>query len=81
MTAKKKAVTKAKVDNVNHPPHYQQHPVLECIDVIEHFSLNLGNALKYIWRAGLKSNDPIEDLDKAIWYLQREKLRLKKFVL
>jgi len=36
----------------------------------------LGNAVKYIWRAGIKSDDPITDLRKAIWYLEREIARL-----
>jgi hypothetical protein len=37
----------------------------------------LGNAVKYIWRAGLKSNSAIEDLQKACWYLEREIERLR----
>ena len=66
-------------DPVNHPRHYTSHPSgIECIQVTEHMSFCLGNATKYIWRADLK-NDAIEDIDKAIWYLQREKQRrLKK---
>lgn len=60
-------------DNVNHPPHYKQHPSgIECIQITEHMTFNLGNATKYIWRAGLKSANPIEDLKKAAWYIQRE---------
>jgi|688.fasta_scaffold1250122_2 hypothetical protein len=59
-------------DVVNHPPHYTQHPSgVECIDITEHFNFNLGNAIKYIWRAGLKG-DSVEDLRKAAWYVQRE---------
>jgi hypothetical protein len=67
-------------DNVNHPKHYTGHPSgIECIDVIEHMTLNLGNAVKYIWRAGLKTSSPtIEDLKKAIWYIEREIKRLEK---
>lgn len=66
-------------DAVDHPPHYTQHPSgVECIQVTEHMTFSLGNAMKYIWRAGLKSADPIEDIDKAIWYLQREKERLSQ---
>lgn len=59
-------------DQVNHPLHYQGRN-LEVIDVIESFDLNfsLGNAVKYILRAGKKANRN-EDLKKAIWYLQRE---------
>ena len=60
-------------DGVNHPKHYNSHPAgIECIDVVEHLSFNVGNAIKYLWRAGLKSKDPIEDLRKAIWYINRE---------
>lgn len=66
------------MSNVDHPPHYNQHPAqIECIDVAEAFTFNLGNAIKYIWRAGLKSPDPLEDLAKAQWYLQREITRLQ----
>jgi hypothetical protein len=58
--------------NVDHPRHYTQHPSgVECIDVTEHMGFCLGNAVKYIWRADLK-NDAIEDLRKAIWYIERE---------
>lgn len=60
------------LDMVNHPPHYKQHPSgVECIQITEHMGFNLGNAVKYIWRADLKQN-AIEDLKKAIWYVQRE---------
>jgi hypothetical protein len=59
-------------DPVNHPRHYTSHPSgVECITVTEHMSFNLGNALKYIWRADLK-NDALEDLRKARWYIDRE---------
>ena len=59
-------------DPVNHPPHYTQHPSgVECIQITEHMSFNLGNALKYIWRCDLKA-DAIKDLEKAIWYIERE---------
>jgi hypothetical protein len=61
-----------KRERVNHPAHYNAHPSgVECIDIVEHFNFNVGNAVKYIWRAGLKG-DAIEDLKKAAWYLQRE---------
>ena len=60
------------VDLVNHPPHYTAHPSgIECIDVVEHMGFNLGNAVKYIWRADEKGN-AVEDLRKAAWYVQRE---------
>lgn len=64
------------IDPVN-PPHYKDHPSgVECIVIVEHFGFNLGNAVKYIWRAGIKSPDPLEDLKKARWYLDREIQRL-----
>lgn len=64
---------------VNHPPHYNAHPSgVECITVTEHMNFNLGNAVKYIWRAGLKSKEAIIDLEKAHWYIEREIARLKK---
>lgn len=65
-------------DAVNHPPHYNAHPSgVECITVTEHMNFNIGNAVKYLWRAGLKSDDPITDLEKASWYALREVKRLK----
>ena len=65
-------------DNVNHPKHYTSHPSgVECIQVAEHMSFTLGNALKYIWRADLKG-DALEDLRKARWYLDREIARREK---
>lgn len=64
--------------NVNHPEHYNKHPSgIECIDVIEHMGFNLGNAMKYIWRSDLKNN-AIEDLEKALWYINREIEKRKK---
>ena len=59
-------------DPVNHPAHYTSHPSgIECIEVTRHMGFNLGNALKYIWRADLKGN-ALEDLKKARWYLDDE---------
>ncbi len=59
-------------DPVNHPQHYTSHPSgIECIQITEHMGFNLGNAVKYIWRADLK-HDAIEDMKKAVWYIQRE---------
>ncbi len=58
-------------DMVNHPPHYTSHPSgIECIQVTEHMSFTIGNAVKYLWRADLKNG--LEDLKKAAWYIQRE---------
>lgn len=63
-------------DAIN-PPHYQSHPSgVECIDITEHMNFCLGNAMKYIWRAGLKDN-ALEDLKKARWYIEREIARME----
>lgn len=71
--------TTEEIDLVNAPPHYRQHPSgVECIDIVEHFGYNLGNAVKYIWRQGLKTSDGTEDLNKAIWYIRRELARREK---
>ena len=69
---------KAVKDNVNHPPHYTKHPSgVECIAVTEHMNFNIGNAVKYLWRAGEKGN-LVEDLQKAVWYINREIERVGK---
>lgn len=66
------------MSSVDHPEHYNTNPSgIECIDVVRHMNFNRGNAIKYIWRAGSK-NDEIEDLKKAIWYLQDEVKRLER---
>lgn len=64
-------------ENVNHPAHYNQHPAgIECIDIIRHYTCDIANAIKYLWRAGLKqemgkqdAEKEIEDLHKALWYI------------
>ena len=63
-------------DAIN-PQHYKRGGI-ECIDVIEAFELgyHLGNAVKYILRAGRKTASPLTDLKKSIWYLEREVKRL-----
>ena len=74
----------AKKDNVNHPKHYTSDPSgIECIDITRHRNFNIGNAIKYLWRAGLKEDKDrklidkqVEDLNKAIWYLVDEIHRL-----
>lgn len=64
-------------DPVNHPSHYTSHPSgVECITIIRHMNFNLGNALKYIWRAGQKG-DAVEDLRKAVFYLNDEIARIE----
>lgn len=65
-----------KNDPVNHPAHYTSHPSgIEVIQITEHENFCRGNAIKYILRAG-KKGDEIEDLKKAVWYLNREIERL-----
>lgn len=61
----------SKNDPVNKPKHYTEHPSgVECIQITEHMNFLLGNAMKYIWRADLKNG--VEDLQKAVWYINRE---------
>lgn len=70
-----------KKEAVNHPNHYggERNPY-EAIKVIEAWDLNfsLGNVLKYMSRAGKKSDNPLEDLKKAAWYLNREIQRIEE---
>ena len=70
--------TVKQTDMVNHPPHYTSDPSgIECIEITRHRNFNIGNAIKYLWRAGLKDgNSDIQDLNKAIWYIQDEIKRL-----
>lgn len=64
-------------DAIN-PPHYQSHPSgIECIQVTEHMSFLIGNAVKYLWRAGSKG-DEAEDLRKALWYIERRIAQLEQ---
>jgi hypothetical protein len=70
---------------VNNPKHYTSHPSgIDCIQITEHMSFNLGNALKYIWRCDLKK-EAVEDLRKARWYIDREiekrvKIKNQKYI-
>lgn len=65
-------------DAVNHPAHYTAHPSgVEAITICEHMNFCLGNAMKYLFRAGLKG-DMVEDLKKARWYIDREIARLAR---
>ena len=71
-------MSRSRHDSVNHPKHYVSNPSgVECITVVEHMSFNVGNATKYLWRAGQKG-DAIEDLKKSQWYVTREIQRLEK---
>lgn len=70
---------------VDHPLHYNQHPSgIECIEIARHYCFSIGNAIKYLWRAGLKQEvgksdvtKEIEDLEKAKWYIQDRINQLK----
>jgi hypothetical protein len=67
------------IDVVNHPPHYTSDPSgIECIQITRHRNFNIGNAIKYLWRAGLKEDAKIQDLRKAIWYIEDEVKRLEE---
>lgn len=76
--------SKNKNDQVNHPKHYTSDPSgIECIDITRYRNFNIGNAIKYLWRAGLKEDKDrklidkqVEDLNKAVWYLVDEIHRL-----
>lgn len=64
-------------DPVNHPSHYTWHPSgVEVIQITEHMNFCLGNAIKYILRSEHKK-DQVQDLEKAVWYINREIARLK----
>ena len=67
-------------EQINHPAHYGGDTTYEAIKVIEAWGLGfaLGNAVKYISRAGKKSDDALSDLRKAAWYLRREIDRLER---
>ncbi|MEG1856237.1 MAG: DUF3310 domain-containing protein [Acinetobacter sp.] len=66
-------------DEVNQPSHYTSHPSgIECIEITRHHDFAIGNAIKYLWRAGLKNSDnEIQDLEKAAWYIQDKIKQLK----
>lgn len=65
-------------DAVNHPAHYTSDPSgIECIQITRHRNFNIGNAIKYLWRAGLKEDAKVQDLRKAIWYIEDEIKRLE----
>jgi len=70
-------------DPVNHPSHYTSDPSgVECITITRHRNFNIGNAIKYLWRAGLKESDKglvkqVEDLRKAVFYIEDEIKRLE----
>lgn len=66
-------------EHVDHPKHYGQHPSgVECIDLAEVLSFNIGSAFKYVYRRSSKANT-VQDLEKARWYIVREIERLASF--
>jgi hypothetical protein len=74
------------IDMVNHPPHYTSHPSgVEAIEITRHYDFAVGNAIKYLWRAGLKKDQTkkdaakeIEDLEKAVFYINDKINQLRK---
>ena len=59
-------------DPVNHPSHYTSHPSgVECLTITRHMGFNIGNAIKYLWRADLKGS-AVQDLEKAAFYIANE---------
>ena len=77
---RRKMMAARRREMVNHPDHYRpSNSKYEAIDVIEDWNLGFsdGNALKYICRHKFKDN-PVEDIKKAIWYLERHLEQLKK---
>ena len=77
------------MEQVNHPKHYNLHPAgIECIDIIRHYTCDIANAIKYLWRAGLKpemgkedAEKEIEDLKKALWYIEDYRVKIPQLLL
>ena len=77
------------MEHVNHPKHYNSHPNgIECIDIIRHYVCDIANAIKYLWRAGLKAEmgmedaeKEIEDLKKALWYIEDYRRKIPQLLL
>ena len=75
------------MEKVEHPDHYNSDPSgIECIEIVRHRNFNIGNAIKYLWRHGLKKEEgmndkdkAIEDLKKAIFYIKDEIERIEKY--
>ena len=73
-------------DRVNRPSYYTSHPSgIECITITEHYDFCVGNAIKYLWRCGLKVEEgmtprdkEIEDLKKSVYYINRKINNLEK---
>ena len=77
------------MEHVNHPKHYNSHPNgIECIDIIRHYVCDIANAIKYLWRAGLKAElgmedaeKEIEDLKKSLWYIEDYRVKIPQLLL
>lgn len=88
LDGKQSGMSSNKLEMVNHPEHYNTHPSgVECLDIVRHHNFNVGNVIKYCWRAGLKHEEgkddlvkQIEDLRKAEFYLRDEIMRLDAFL-
>lgn len=88
LDGKQSGMSSNKLEMVNHPKHYNTHPSgVECLDIVRHHNFNVGNVIKYCWRAGLKHEEgkddlvkQIEDLRKAEFYLRDEIMRLDAFL-
>ena len=62
-------------ERVNHPAYYNKHPSgVECIEIVRHHNFNVGNAIKYLWRQGLKTEEGMSDKDKQIEDLKGDTL-------
>ena len=80
---------RSNMEHVNHPKHYNSHPNgIECIDVIRHYVCDIANAIKYLWRAGLKTEmgmddikKEIEDLKKALWYIEDYRVKIPQLLM
>ena len=67
------------MNDIHHPKHYTDHPSgVECVKIAQAFNYNLGNVIKYVWRAGLKTQDPLQDLQKAAKYIEFEIERVQR---
>ena len=67
------------MNDIHHPKHYSEHPSgVECIQIAQWFNYNLGNVIKYVWRAGLKTENPLQDLHKAAKYIEFEIERVQR---
>lgn len=81
-TEKEESLNQRKENPVNkdpiNPSHYRDHPSgVECITITQHENFCIGNAIKYLWRRRKKDlNKEVEDLKKAVWYIQQEIVRL-----